>query len=140
MVTLYETIEYLCRLNEINVTYMCRESGASRASMTDLKKGRSTTLTAETLDKIARYFHVPIEFLIDDNEDKFDYLGKGDLYERVRSGEQKKPLVNDDEELTELLERARDDPHIRMLFSVTKDATPEDIQKAIKIIQTLKGG
>ena len=49
------------------------------------------------------------------------------------------PLVNDDEELTELLTRARDDPHIRMLFSVTKDATPEDVEKAIKIIQMLKG-
>ena len=49
------------------------------------------------------------------------------------------PLVNDDEELTEILQRAKDDPHIRMLFSVTKDATPEDVEKAIKIIQMLKG-
>ena len=49
------------------------------------------------------------------------------------------PLVNNDPELTEILQRARDDPKIRMLFSVTKDATPEDIEKAIKIIKTLKG-
>ena len=48
-------------------------------------------------------------------------------------------LVNGDRELTELLERARDDPQIRMLFSVTKDAKPEDITKAIKIIQALRG-
>ena len=48
-------------------------------------------------------------------------------------------LVNGDPELTELLTRARDDPNIRMLFSVTKDATAEDIEKTIKIIQMLKG-
>ena len=48
-------------------------------------------------------------------------------------------IVNGDPELTELLERVRDDPNYRMLFSVTKDATPEDIMKAVKIIQTLKG-
>ena len=52
--------------------------------------------------------------------------------------EEEKPLVNDDEELTEILERARDDPHIRMLFSVMKGATPEDIEKTIKIIQALR--
>lgn len=53
--------------------------------------------------------------------------------------EPEKDLVNNDPELTEILERARDDPHIRMLFSVTKNATAEDIEKAIKIIQALKG-
>lgn len=54
-------------------------------------------------------------------------------------GPKEKPLVDDDEELTEILERARDDPHMRMLFSITKDASPEDIERAIKIIQMLKG-
>lgn len=52
---------------------------------------------------------------------------------------QEKPLVNGDPELTELLERVRDDPHMRMLFSITKDATAEDVEKAIKIIQMLRG-
>lgn len=51
---------------------------------------------------------------------------------------QKEDLVNGDPELTELLTRARDDPNIRMLFSVTKGATAKDIEQAIKIIQALK--
>ncbi len=52
---------------------------------------------------------------------------------------QQEDLVNGDPELTELLTRARDDPNIRMLFSVTKNATAKDIEQAIKIIQALKG-
>ena len=77
MANLYETIETLCRLNEIDVTYMCRESGASRGSMTDLKKNRISTLTTGTLDKIARYFHVTVDFLLDENDDKWRLLGGG---------------------------------------------------------------
>lgn len=53
--------------------------------------------------------------------------------------EPKEDLVNGDPELTEILQRAKDDPNIRMLFSVTKNATPEDIEMAIKIIQRFKG-
>ena len=48
-------------------------------------------------------------------------------------------LVNGDPELTELLERVRDDPHLRMLFSLTKNATVEDVETAIRIIQALRG-
>ena len=138
MATLYETIEYLCRANEIDITTMCRESGASRGSMTDLKKKRIASLSAATLDKLASYFHVTIDFLLDEDDEKFSFLGRQDAYEKAK-GNEKKPPADNDEELDELLERARDDPHIRMLFSVTKDATAEDIEKAIKIIQMLKG-
>lgn len=68
-----------------------------------------------------------------------DVLNVSSQYLMGWEEEEKKPLVNDDEELTELLERVRDDPHMRMLFSITKDATAEDVEKAIKIIQALKG-
>lgn len=47
-------------------------------------------------------------------------------------------LVNGDPELTEIMEAARDDPNIRMLFSVTKGAKPEDIRKAIEIIKVFR--
>ena len=47
-------------------------------------------------------------------------------------------LINGDPELTRIVEQARDNPRIRMLFSLTEDATPEDVEAAIKIIQALK--
>ena len=43
---------------------MCKESGANRASLTDLKKGRKQGLSAETLAKIATYFKVSVDFLL----------------------------------------------------------------------------
>lgn len=64
MATLYENIEKLCKQRGVNVTTMCKESGASRGSLTDLKNGRKQTLKYETLDKIASYFETSVDALV----------------------------------------------------------------------------
>ena len=64
MVNLYENIEKLCKQRGVNVTTMCKESGASRGSLTDLKNGRKQTLKYETLDKIASYFETSVDALV----------------------------------------------------------------------------
>ena len=61
---LYKRIEALCSQKGITITRMCKESGANRASLTDLKKGRKQGLSAETLAKIATYFKVSVDFLL----------------------------------------------------------------------------
>ena len=64
MANLYENIEILCKQRGVNVTTMCKESGASRGSLTDLKNGRKQTLKYETLDKIASYFETSVDALV----------------------------------------------------------------------------
>lgn len=64
MSTLYERISDLCENKGVNITLMCKESGASRAPLSDLKVGRSKTLSTETLAKIAAYFNVTVDYLI----------------------------------------------------------------------------
>ena len=64
MANLYENIEKLCKQRGVNVTTMCKESGASRGSLTDLKNGRKQTLKYETLDKIASYFETSVDALV----------------------------------------------------------------------------
>ena len=113
--TNYET---LCRRKGLSPSGAAKLLGIPSSNVTQWKHG--STPRAEVLADIAQFFHVPISYLIGDEDEK-------------------KPLVNDDEELTEMLEDIRDNPDLRMLFSVTKGATKEDIQKAVKIIQMLKG-
>ena len=43
------------------------------------------------------------------------------------------------DELTAILEDARNDPDKRMMFSLAKNATPEQIKAAIAVMQALKG-
>ena len=46
-------------------------------------------------------------------------------------------LVNDDEELTEYLEELKTRPELRMIFSLTKNATKKDVEKAVKVIEAM---
>lgn len=64
MSELYDRIELLCRENSESMTAMCKASGASRASLSDLKMGRKQNLSAETLSKIAAHFRVSVDHLL----------------------------------------------------------------------------
>ena len=44
----------------------------------------------------------------------------------------------DNKDVSDLLEALRTRPEMRMLFSVSKDATKEDIEKAVAIIEALR--
>ena len=70
MSDLYKRIEDLCKENAVTITSMCKESGASRASLTDLKMGRKQKLSADTLSKIARYFNVSVDYLLGSKTEK----------------------------------------------------------------------
>lgn len=121
----FDKFQALCNSKGKAANAVARELGLSSGTVTVWKKNRSVPRLA-TLKKVADYFHISIETLMQGVED-------------YGAEETEKPLVNNDEELTEMLERIRDDPKLRMLFSVTKNAKPEDIDNAVKIILALKG-
>lgn len=64
MAELYERIEKLCAQKGVSITEMCKQSGASRGSLTDLKKGRIAGLSLETLEKLMKYFEVSLPELL----------------------------------------------------------------------------
>ena len=43
-----------------------------------------------------------------------------------------------DQELSEMLETLRTREDMRMLFKLSKEATPEDVRQAVKIIEALR--
>lgn len=118
---LYSKIETLCKKHNTNVTIMCKEAGVSRSPLTDLKMGRSKSLSSETLSKIASYFGVSVDYLLG-NEEK------------------EKPTATDDSELAEILEDIRRNPDLRAMFSLTKNATPEEVRQYINVIKAIRGG
>jgi transcriptional regulator with XRE-family HTH domain len=64
MTDLYKRIEDLCASRGISITKMCAESGASRGALGDLAGGKTQTLSIKTLEKIARYFSVSVDYLL----------------------------------------------------------------------------
>ena len=107
MSDLYNRIAELCQNYGITITAMCRESGASRASLSDLKVGRKQNLSTETLDKIADYFGTTVDYLLgrtDDpeNNDRFgldisdDEIRELEETEKAPTPEGKRPITFDD--------------------------------------------
>lgn len=104
---LYNRIEGLCTDKRINITTMCKESGASRASLADLKMGRKQSLSADTLSKISVYFGVSVDYLLG-NEPKEKTPAEADVtfddFTYAMYGEAKE-LTDEDKNM--LLEMAR---------------------------------
>ena len=70
MSELYNRIESLCKERGSNITEMCRQSGAPRGSLSDLKAGKTNRLNTTTLGKIATHFGVSVDFLLGNEEQK----------------------------------------------------------------------
>ena len=119
MATLYDNIVMLCESRGIKGGKMCTDIGISKGLLTDLKMGRRSGVSAVTAQKIASYFGVSVGYLLGEEE-------------------KEKPLVNGDEELTEYLEMLKTRPEVRMLFQLSKDATKEDVEKAVAIIEAIR--
>ena len=115
----YENFEKLCKKHNTNPSQVSRSTGISTATFTSWKKGVYTPKT-DKLQKIADHFGVSLGYLTGTEE------------------EEPNPIVLDDDAL-ELLEELKERPEMRTLFSVSKKATKEDILKAVKIIEALKG-
>ena len=97
MSELYNRIEFLCDSRGINITKMCKESGASRGALSDLKMGRTKSLSSDTLNRIANYFGVSVDYLLG-NEEKEKPAEKG---ERIDLSDIEIGLLGDYKELTE---------------------------------------
>lgn len=68
MSTIHENILSLCDEAGIKAGKMCSDLGMSRSLVTDLKAGRKNGITAETAQKIADYFGVSVERVINGKE------------------------------------------------------------------------
>lgn len=84
MSDLYERIETLCRERNVSITTVCRQSGASRASLSDLKAGRKQSLSAETLSKLAGWFNVSVDYLLGSENASADVRGRNVSEEDIK--------------------------------------------------------
>ena len=114
-----ERIDELLRERGISGSRMSADLGMSRSFMTELRKGRAKSVTAETAARIAEYLGVSVDYL----------LGKDDASKSDAPVER---------ELAGYLEELRNRPDKRMLFSVTKGATKEQIEAIVHMIEELR--
>lgn len=118
-VSFYERFVSLCEQNNIKPSRAAEDCGINRSNVSNWKNNGCTPRGA-ALQKIADYFNVSTDFLLGNSEQK------------------EKPLINEDQELTEYVELLKNRPECRMLFQLSKDATKEEVEQAVRIIEALR--
>jgi transcriptional regulator with XRE-family HTH domain len=64
MSDLYSNIHALCEKEGIKDGTLCANIGIRRSFLSELKAGRTKSLSAEVLSKIASYFNVSVDYLL----------------------------------------------------------------------------
>lgn len=109
-----DVLQKLCNERGISVYKATTEIGLNRSAVAKWKKGAIPN--GETLQKMAQYFGVDINYLL---------------------GE-KSETAGADPELDQLLEQLKNRKEMRMLFRLAANATTEDVLQAVKIIEALR--
>lgn len=112
---MYEIFEKLLKEKGIRASDVSKATGIPGSTFSDWKSGRSKP-KQEKLQKIADYFGVSV-----------DYLMTGENSSNIKVVDENENIVVLDDEALELIDSLRKNPEMRMLFSVSKKATKEDI-------------
>lgn len=59
---MYEKIQRLCDEKGIKPAVLCKAAGIPKSTLSELKQGRTKTLSTQTLSKIAQYFNVSLGY------------------------------------------------------------------------------
>ena len=119
----YTTFEDLCNKRGIRPGRAAGEIGISRAAVTRWKQ-EGFTPRGDVLERIAAYFGVTVDYLLRGGDSAPSASG--------RSGGE------DEEEMSEFLEMLKNRQECRMLFSLARNATRSDVERAVKIIEALR--
>lgn len=116
---MYQVFLSLCQRNGVKPFQVAKATGIGASTFTDWKKGRITQPNTKTLQLIADFFGVSV-----------DYLMTGD--QETEAG------YYTDPETAKLAQEILDDPNLRALFSAARDSRPEDLETAAALLRRFK--
>lgn len=93
--------------------------GVARSTIFRYEKGTIDKVKMPVMEAIAKALGVGIGWLLGETDDP-------------------SPLATPDDELASYLEQLKNRSDLRMLFSVSKNATKEDVMRTVAIIEALK--
>ena len=88
--------------------------GVQKAAIQKYEKGDVENIKRSSIEKLAKYYGVTTDYIFGIDKERKD--------------------TSD-----EYLEMFKSRPELKMLFNLTKDATREDVEKAVKIIEAVLG-
>lgn len=113
----YKRFQELCEEKGVRPGSVARETGIATATMTAWKQGKYTP-KQDKLQKIATFFKVPLEYLMEDEEKSSRYY------------------INP--KTSEIAQAVFDDPDLMLLFEAARDVKPENIRLAAEMLRRFK--
>ena len=131
-----DNIKRLRELYDLSQKDFGKIAGVSDKAVSTWERGDKIPRMGGAIQKIADHFNLEKSNIIDENGlKKLNAFGGKRNIEIL--DEKGKPIVFDPE-TWKIINAVRTRPEMRMLFSVSTDATPDDIIKTVKIIEALK--
>ena len=124
-----DTLSRLCTEANISPYKVCEKVGLNRSAVAKWKKG--SLPNGATLNSLAQFFNVSVDYLLGNEQ-------KEKSAQNVQVRDENDNIVVLDKETRDLIDSLRSKPEMKMLFSVSKGATKEDIIRTVKIIEALK--
>lgn len=115
---MYDIFEQLLQKHGVTPYKVAKEAGVTQTALSNWKTGRSTP-TTKTLQKIADYFGVTVDYLMTGEEKD------GDRY-----------YLND--ETAQVAQEIFENKELRALFDVQKDMNPDDLKALHQMALALK--
>lgn len=115
----YEIFAELLKERKLKVSDVTRATGIAASSLTDWKKGRTATPKAETMQKLADFFGVSIEYLLG-----VPSSGQDGYYTDAETARMAQEIFENDE--------------LRALFDVQRDMNAEDLKAIHQMALALK--
>lgn len=123
MCELYKRINALCEKRGITGYKLCKDIEMRPSILTDLKMGRTAILSTVNLNKIANYFSVSVDYLLNGEKETI---------------KKEQPTISEDDELNEYLDLLRTRPECRMFLDTIKGATKEEVEENVRFIEALR--
>ena len=114
--TLSKRLKFLMDDRGVGNKELSDRSGVPLRTINNIISGVTNNPTLETMRAIAKALNCTLDDFADTVSD-----------------------YNNADDLTDYLDELHKRPEMKMLFSVAKKATKEDVEKAVKIIEMLKG-
>ena len=116
----YDRFVHLCAEKGVSPSRAALDAGISKSLVTKWKANGAKDPSPDVIRKLSKYFNISVAELLGEEDQK------------------EKPLINEDQELTEYVELLKNRPECRMLFQLSKDATREEVEQAVRIIEALR--
>ncbi len=111
---------------------LAEKLGVTQQTVSKYENG-SREPDAETLKLLSSIFNVSIDYLLCNSDNKNDFKENSNSAAERISG-----ALNDDPELSEFWDSLKNREDLQLLFKQTKDLSPNDVKKIIKIIKAIE--